>query len=65
MDRLLNPRQLADLMEVKPGTIYSWISRGIDIPYIKVAGTLRFNERSIQEWLKKKEMERKRRNFEM
>jgi excisionase family DNA binding protein len=65
MDKLLNPLQLAELLGVRPGTVYSWISRGIDVPHVKIAGTVRFNEKSVKEWLDRKEMERKRRNFEI
>lgn len=65
MDRLLNPNQLAEILGVRPGTVYSWLSRGVDIPHVKIEGTVRFNERSIQEWLKRKEAERKRRNFKL
>lgn len=65
MDKLLNPLQLAELLGVRLGTVYSWISRGIDIPHVKIAGTVRFNQKSIEEWLKKKEIDRKKRNFEL
>ena len=65
MERLLNPVQLAELLQVKPGTIYSWLSRGVGIPHVKIAGTVRFREKAIQDWLLQKEKERKRRNFEV
>ncbi len=65
MERLLSPRQLADVLNVKPGTIYSWLSRGIDLPHMKIEGTVRFREKAIQEWILAKEKERKRRNFEI
>jgi excisionase family DNA binding protein len=64
MEKLLTPTQLAETLGVQPGTIYSWLSRGVDVPHVKIAGTVRFREKSIQEWLFKKEQERKRRNFE-
>jgi predicted DNA-binding transcriptional regulator AlpA len=50
---------------VRPGTIYSWLSRGIDIPYVKIKGTVRFREKAVQDWLLKKEQEQKKRNFEL
>lgn len=65
MEKLLNPLQLAEKLGVCVGTIYSWKSRGIDIPYVKIAGTLRFREKAIDDWIEKKEHERKRRNFEV
>jgi len=64
VEKLLNPSQLAEILGVRPGTIYSWLSRGVDVPYVKIAGTIRFREKTIQDWLLKKEQERKRRNVE-
>jgi excisionase family DNA binding protein len=65
MEKLLNPVQLAEMLGVRPGTIYSWISRGVDIPHVKISGTLRFREKSVMDWLLQKEKQRKRRNFEL
>lgn len=65
MEKLLSPSQLAELLGVRPGTIYSWISRKVDIPYVKIAGTVRFREKAVMDWLMEKERERKRRNFEL
>ena len=65
MEKLLNPSQLAEVLNVRPGTIYSWLSRGVDIPHLKIAGTVRFREKAVLDWLMEKERERKRRNFEI
>ena len=65
MERLLNPLQLAEILCVRPGTIYSWLSRGVDIPHVKIAGTVRFREKAVIDWLLKNEQERKKRNFEL
>jgi excisionase family DNA binding protein len=62
---LLNPSQLAEVLNVRPGTIYSWLSRGVDIPHVKIAGTVRFREKAVMDWLMQKETERMRRNFEL
>ena len=64
MEKLLNPSQLAEILNVRPGTIYSWLSRGVDIPHVKIAGTVRFREKAVSDWLLQKERERKRRNFD-
>ena len=64
MEKLLNPSQLAEMLNVRPGTIYSWLSRGVDIPHVKIAGTVRFREKAVIDWLMEKERERKKRNFE-
>ena len=65
MEKLLNPSQLAEVLNVRPATIYSWLSRGVDIPHVKIAGTVRFREKAVMDWLMQKETERKRRNFEL
>jgi len=65
MEKFLNPQQLAEALGVKPGTVYSWLSRGIPIPYVKIAGTVRFRERAIQEWLMGRERNLKKKNFEL
>jgi hypothetical protein len=41
-EKLLKPQELAEILKVRPGTIYPWISRGVDIPYVKIEGTVRF-----------------------
>ena len=64
MEKLLNPSQLAEMLNVRRGTIYSWLSRGVDIPHLKIAGTVRFREKAVLDWLLHKEREKKRRNFE-
>ena len=65
MEKLLNPSELAEILNVRPGTVYSWISRGVDIPHLKIAGTVRFREKAVMDWLMEKERERKKRNFEI
>jgi excisionase family DNA binding protein len=65
LEKLLNPSQLAEILNVRPGTIYSWLSRGVDVPHVKIAGTVRFREKAVMNWLMEKERERKRRNFEI
>ena len=65
MEKYLNASQLAEVLGIKPGTIYSWVSRGIPIPHVKIEGTIRFREKAVEAWLLKKEEERKRRNFEI
>jgi hypothetical protein len=38
---LLQQGKLAEILGVRPWTVYSWISRGADIPHVKIEGTLR------------------------
>ena len=65
MEKYLNPLGLAEILGVRPGTVYSWISKGVDIPCVKIEGTLRFRGKAVKDWLLEKEFERKRRNFEL
>ena len=65
MEKYLNPSQLAELLGVRLGTIYSWLSRGVDVPYVRIGGTVRFREKAVMDWLMEKERQRKRRNFEV
>ena len=65
MEKLLNPKELAGVLNVKLGTVYSWLSRGVDIPHVKIGGSVRFREKAVMEWLLQKERERRRRNFEL
>ena len=65
MERLLNPNQIAEILNVKVGTVYSWLSRGVPIPHIKIEGTVRFREKAVFDWLLQKECEKKRKNFEL
>ena len=65
MEKLLNPSELAEILGVRPGTVYSWLSRGVDIPHIKIEGTVRFREKAIEAWILEREREKKRKNFEI
>jgi excisionase family DNA binding protein len=50
-DRLLDVSEAADLLGVKPGTLYSWASRG-KVPYRKVGALLRFHKGELLDWTK-------------
>jgi excisionase family DNA binding protein len=63
MEQYLNPKELAAKLGTKPGTIYSWVSRG-KVPYVKINGLTRFKEKEIQAWLLEQERTKRRRNFE-
>jgi len=64
MDEILTPQELAQNLKVRPGTVYSWLSRGVDIPHVKIAGTVRFRKEAVDAWILEKERARKKRNFE-
>lgn len=65
MEKLLTPNELASILNVKPGTVYSWLSRGVDLPpSIKIAGSTRWRPEAVTKWIEVKEKEKKRKNLE-
>jgi len=65
MEKLLTPKQLAKVLNVKPGTVYSWLSRRVDMPpSVRIGGSTRWREKTVQGWIEAQEKERKRRSFE-
>lgn len=62
----IGPRELAKIFGVKPGTVFSWLSRGVDLPaYVKIEGTTRWRPEVVKKWIEKKERQDKRKNFEL
>ena len=55
MQKLLTIKQLSELIQVSPKTIYNWTHIKY-IPYIKFRKGVRFNENAVMEWLRKKRM---------
>jgi excisionase family DNA binding protein len=53
-DKLLDVNEAAALLLVKPGTLYSWASRG-KVPHRKVGALLRFHRGDLMEWTKRDE----------
>lgn len=48
-DRLLDIAEASALLQVKPGTLYSWVSKN-KIPYRKVGSLVRFHRKELMEW---------------
>ncbi len=51
-ERLLNVRQVAEYLQLKESTIYSWAQEG-RIPAIKIGRTWRFRRADLDEWLER------------
>jgi len=47
---LLNVKQVAEFLQLKESTIYSWAQDG-KIPAIKIGRTWRFRRSDLDEWL--------------
>ncbi len=48
-DRLLDINEAAELLQVKPGTLYSWIAKG-KVPHRKVGALVRFHRGELMAW---------------
>ncbi len=46
---LLRVSEAAELFDVTPSSIYSWIERG-KLPHYKLVGTIRLKRSELQEW---------------
>ena len=65
ISHMIGPRGLANILGVKVGTVFSWLSRGIDLPpSIKIGGTTRWRPEAVSEWIREREQDRRRRNFQ-
>jgi excisionase family DNA binding protein len=53
MNRLLTCNEVANLLGVKPSTIYQWTHQGY-IPHIKLGRVVRFRQDDIAKWLDKR-----------
>ena len=52
---LMTIKDIAEYLQVKDRTVYSWINKGI-IPHYKIESLIRFKENEINEWLSSKEV---------
>ncbi|MBM4288790.1 MAG: helix-turn-helix domain-containing protein [Deltaproteobacteria bacterium] len=50
LPKLLKPAELSEHLAVPKATIYSWVRRR-DIPFVKLAGVVRFDPQEINNWL--------------
>jgi len=65
MVKLLNVTEVAQLIGVKPSTIYQWTHQGF-IPYVKVGKLVRFKPDAVMKWIDEKETGgRKNRKYEV
>lgn len=48
-DRLLDINEAAALLQVKPGTLYSWVSKKT-VPFRKVGSLVRFHRAELLAW---------------
>ena len=53
MGEFFTVKQLSEYINVKPKTLYAWVSRNV-IPFYRMQGVLRFKKGEIDIWLRKK-----------
>lgn len=49
---LLTPKQVAELLNCQPSTVYAWAGSG-KIPAFKLNGCLRFDSKEVEEWVER------------
>lgn len=54
MEKLLTPQRLSDILQIKLSTVYKWVHYNY-VPFIKLGFLIRFKEKKVEEWLKKRE----------
>lgn len=50
MEKLLDVKQLSEILKISINTIYCWVSQK-RIPYLKIGKCLRFSETDIMNWI--------------
>ena len=50
---LLTPEQVAEMLQVKVSTLYSWTHQR-KIPHLKVGRLVRFSRKDLEQWLQTK-----------
>lgn len=48
--KILTCKQVAEILQAKPSTVYAWAEQGI-IPSFKINGLLRFDQDEVMEWI--------------
>lgn len=52
MERLMTAKQVSELIEVQPSTVYQWVHLGL-IPYVKIGKCVRFKKDELFRWIDK------------
>ncbi len=52
MERLMTAKQVSELIEVKPSTVYQWVHLGL-VPYVKIGKCVRFKKDELLRWIDK------------
>lgn len=52
MEKLMTAKQVSELLEVNPSTLYQWVHLGL-IPYVKLGKCVRFKKIELFRWIDK------------
>lgn len=52
MERLMTAKEVSELIEVRPSTVYQWVHVGL-IPYVKLGKCVRFRKDELFRWIDK------------
>jgi excisionase family DNA binding protein len=52
MEKLMTAKQVSELLEVNPSTIYQWVHLGL-VPYVKLGKCVRFKKIELFRWIDK------------
>ena len=54
MEKLIGPKEAAEVLGIKPDTLYKWTADR-KIPFLKIEGAVRFRPSALQEWIRERE----------
>lgn len=57
MPDFLTPAEVAEILRVPTGTLYTWRYKGIGPPSFKVGRTLRYDRADLESWIKSRQSE--------
>ena len=60
----LTIRECASIMRVKPGTLYQWLRRKVDIPHLKVQGTVLIPKDRFERWCEARTQHKRIKSYE-
>ena len=52
-EKLLSVKKAAEILSMKPKTLYMWKWRGLHLPFIKAGKALRISERDLMDFIEK------------
>lgn len=52
MQKLLEVKEAAEILNIADATLYAWIHRGVAPPYVRLpSGSVRFRLESVEKWI--------------